>query len=269
MYVNRTPTLGLPQYEGSDKLQRVDMNAAYAVMDAAIAARPAADEQGKYPAARLADQAESAAALGGVSANGVLKGLSVPSTYTDFHEWADAQEYGGAFEIGPVMKTGVPFANSYYSGYLEVTPSNTKRVILTYRTGTAAQYGSTYVSTYSSGEWKPWVPFAMQYGFIENPPLSSGWSYSPAFANEKSYICRQGNIVSVLMSIKTSADYSAWTDVIALPAGYRPKARCAVRACIGNESACTLFFYASGSVQCSVPINANTAMQITFSYIGG
>ncbi len=389
MYVNRTPTLGLPQYEGSDKLQRVDMNAAYAVMDAAIAARPAADEQGKYPAARLADQAESAAALGGVSAETVINANTVVNWYVSvsgndasgngsadtpwrtvqyavsqiksYHAEATINILSGQYDecvtlnrisckvnlLGsstghPVLTgikiqectnvkvenidiriptdssditNGVLLSRSFAtlsalkitgrSGFNGIMADNASlwisytevngcdKAVYLYSNTSATIVGLTGENNTESvnvrlswasivsvheGQVGPivkgwggiiWKGGNIEGDTIENPPLSSGWSYSPAFANEKSYICRHGNIVSGLMAIKTSADYSAWGNILIIPEGYHPKARCAVRACIGNESACTLFFYASGSVQCSVPIKANTAMQITFSYIGG
>lgn len=335
MYVNRTPVVGLPQYEGSDKLQRMDMNAAYQMIDAAAAARPAADEEGKYLSARLADQAAAAApggildtqlaailnslrgkaelgedgrlkegqipaaeqlpvtalpgleaenlqqalcmlaerfdasgrakdalALGGVSAQTVLRGLSVPSAYTDFYEWANTQEHSGAFEIGPHMKTGVPFSDSYYSGYIEVSPSGTKRVMLTYRTGTKASYGSTFVSTYSSGEWKPWVPFAMQYDVIENPPLSnSSCVYQSAFSGETSRLCRTGNMVAGNFSIKFNAQVSAWTDILLLPAGFRPAARYTTVA-VGGSNFYRAVCYHSGNLQFDTAVPENTLMSV-------
>lgn len=216
---------------------------------------------GLYERFDASGRAKDALALGGVDAQTVLRGLSVPSTYTDFYEWANTQEHSGVFEIGPHMKTGVPFSDSYYSGYIEVTPSSTKRVMLTYRTGTKASYGSTFVSTYSSGEWKPWVPFAMQYDVIENPPLSnSSCVYQGAFSGETSRLCRTGNMVAGNFSIKFNAQVSAWTDILLLPAGFRPAARYTTVA-VGGSNFYRAVCYHSGNLQFETSVPENTLMK--------
>jgi len=102
---------------------------------------------------------------------------------------------------------------------------------------------------------------------IEEPVLSSNnCVHQGAFANEHSYITKIGNIVIGNLSIKFNADFSKWTNILVIPAGYRPLNRYKCQAFGASGKLHTLDFYGTGDVQCEDLIPTGTLLSVCFTY---